>query len=144
MKKMFSFAVYVMATMAMALAMESCKKESFEFSSNQTSVIEQSKTKDEEPSEKMVLGKELKNPYSVKNMQVAYESLRKQGYTSSIRQEFSINPTHLYVRFSISDTTDYSLLVDSAIELFTYPLDYEIIEEGLVYDDHNTSPPYYL
>lgn len=144
MKKFSLSAIYLMAALAMALAMGSCKKEAYEIRPPQDSMAENLKTRDEEPSDKMVLGKRLPNPYSVKNMQIAYESMQKQGLANPFKQEFSITPTHLYVRFSVSDTTDYSLLVDSAVELFTYPLDYEILEEGLVYDGHSSSPPYYL
>ena len=89
---------------------------------------------DKEPKEKKVLGKKLLNPYSVKNMKKAYKNLKTKGDKVA---DLKIAATHLYVRFLPSDSTDLSTLINAAIELFDYPLDYEIKEEGLIYHDPN-------
>ena len=46
---------------------------------------------------KMVLGKQLENPYSIENMKKALASLNANGRTAS---DFDIETTDLYVRFS--------------------------------------------
>ncbi len=82
------------------------------------------------------LGKKLENPYSVSNMKKAYQSLKsKKQFKLGIKEE-ELTTTHLYLRFLPSDSLEYSLLLnDTTLELFTYPLDYEIEEEGDYYQD---------
>lgn len=74
----------------------------------------------------MVLGDKQTNPYSIKIMQEA----------ANITRAGTLQPTHLYVRFLPADTTQYNLLVnDLNLELFDFPLDYEIVQEGAYYHD---------
>lgn len=77
----------------------------------------------------MVLGKRLDNPYSTENMQEAYSSL----YPTRSRDV--IETTHLYVRFLPKDGDEYEQLSSTGIELFDYPLDYEILVDGDYYVD---------
>jgi hypothetical protein len=83
------------------------------------------------------LGKKLENPYSVKNMKKAYEKLKKDGgLKSSLIHEDSIITSHLYVRFLPQDSLENNaLLLDPALELYSYPLDYEMVESGSYYHD---------
>lgn len=93
-------------------------------------------------SESIVLGKKLKNPYSVENMLKAYELLlQKEG----IRSDLEIDTTHFYVRFLPLNDEEYDVIAwdDSTIELFDYPLDYEIIENGAHYHDPSVSADNY-
>lgn len=85
----------------------------------------------------IVLGNKIENPYSIENMKKAYESLQSQGQlkSASVDEEI-IEPTHFYVRFLPVDSTELNTLNrDTTLELFDYPLDYEIEEEGFYYHD---------
>jgi hypothetical protein len=79
-----------------------------------------------------VLGKKLENPYSVKNMQKALNNLLnnlKEG-------EYEIIPSHYYVKFKPQNDDELSLLKnDTSIYLYQYPLDVEINEGSLTYQD---------
>lgn len=80
----------------------------------------------------MVLGKKLENPYSVENMERAYAELVQ---TRAIG-DFKIETTDLYVRFLPKDSTELlTLQNDTLLELFDYPLDYDIEVEGTYYHD---------
>lgn len=79
----------------------------------------------------MVLGKKLNNPYSLANMQAAYNELCK---TKSVASS-NLEATDLYVRFLPKDSTDIAVLSSLDLELFDYPLDYEILSGGDYYHD---------
>jgi len=85
----------------------------------------------------IVLGNKIENPYSIENMKKAYKSLQSQRQLkSALIDEEVIEPTHLYVRFLPVDSTELTTLnKDTTLELFDYPLDYEIEEEGFYYHD---------
>lgn len=79
----------------------------------------------------IILGAKLTNPYSVKIMQDAADALVQPGYPV-----LQIAPTDLYVRFLPKDSADLNILYNiEQLELFDYPLDYEILEEGDYYHD---------
>jgi hypothetical protein len=80
----------------------------------------------------MVLGEQLENPYSISNMQIALENLLQDNKTIS---DFEVETTDLYVRFLPNTIEEYELLIQDSLELFDYPLDYEIIEFGEYYQD---------
>lgn len=92
--------------------------------------------RDPEVAEKgMVLGKKLNNPYSVENMKKAYANLIKSKAISD-SEPLEIKTTHLYVRTIPRSAEELDrLLDDTLIEIFDYPLDYEILEEGTYYHD---------
>jgi len=76
--------------------------------------------------------KKIINPYSVTNMKKAYESLQVEGL---MKTQFTIEATHLYVRFLPKDSADLETLnKDTSLVLFSYPLDYEL-SEGEKYID---------
>lgn len=90
-------------------------------------VIESTTT--EEPIE---IIRKLQNPYTVENMQNAYDILQSEDM---IGDGLQIVPTHLYVRFLPVDSVELETLKsDTSLELFSYPLDYELTE-GEVYID---------
>lgn len=79
----------------------------------------------------IVLGEKLTNPYSVKIMQDAAITLTKPG-----QPVLQLAPTNLYVRFLPKDSADLNILYNiEKLELFDYPLDYEILVEGDYYHD---------
>ncbi len=81
------------------------------------------------------LGKRLENPYSVGNMQKAYDNLNSKG---ELRQKSNIviEATHYYVRFLPKDGEELGILnADTTIHLFDYPLDVQIEQEGVYYHD---------
>ena len=79
----------------------------------------------------MTLGKKLENPYSVDNMQTAYNNLTKTGNVPNI----NIKATHIYLKFSPKDSVEFETLKElKAVEFYSYPLDYEILSEGIYSD----------
>lgn len=81
-----------------------------------------------------VLGRQLKNPYSVENMRKALSNIppsTRAGIT-----EKDIKATHYYVRFSPKSFEELDILQqDSTVYWYDIPLDYEIIEYGNYYHD---------
>jgi len=83
----------------------------------------------------VVLGRKLTNPYTVQNMQTAYQNLVAKG---EIRAGLEIKTTHKYVRFLPADSTQYdALMSDSTLVLFPYPLDYELEKGGASFQASN-------
>lgn len=83
---------------------------------------------------KMIIGEKLENPYSLKNMQNALDSLIKlKGFNPGT--QLKLETTDYYVRFRPTDTTQYRTLFEQGFELFDYPLDCEILSEGSYYHD---------
>ncbi len=81
----------------------------------------------------MILGKQLENPYSVENMKKALENLTAQG---RMDEDITIETTDLYVRFLPVDSLEQQALEsDSSLNLYDYPLDFEVDQEGHWYHD---------
>ncbi|MBC6425339.1 MAG: hypothetical protein GDA51_02470 [Ekhidna sp.] len=81
-------------------------------------------------SERMIkLGKQLENPYSVANMQRAWDNIAGAGARTSDAPE--VKTTHYYVKFTPQTEEELEILKDdTTLILFDYPLDYEI-EAGI-------------
>ena len=78
--------------------------------------------------DQMILGSQLANPYTVSNMQLAYNLL----YTTP----GIITANFLYVKFRPTNTDQLSVLEDdNDIELQDHPMDYEVIQDGDYYQD---------
>ena len=73
----------------------------------------------------MVLGQELQDPYKLSNMQQAYANI-----TGAKAQ---LQPTHRYMRFLPKNEEELYLLKN--IDLFNFPLHYEISQNGDYYHD---------
>ncbi len=78
----------------------------------------------------MVLGKQLEDPYSVKNISKAVASLYPTKAGS-----VDISTTDLYVRFLPEDKAQCEMLEALGLELLDHPVDFEIIKEGDYYHD---------
>ncbi|NPD86799.1 hypothetical protein HNS38_18700 [Lentimicrobium sp. L6] len=117
----------------MSLFLTSCSKDNYK-GAETSETKSTSATQSNDPialGETIVLGAQLENPYSVENMQLAYNSLVKEG--KQIPQSLSVYTSHYYVRFLPEDENELDfLLQDSTIELFDYPLDYEIVTPGIL------------
>ena len=61
------------------------------------------------------------NPYSLENMQKAYESLMADVATKSNTPD-SLDATDYYVCFTPADSVEYKNLMELDLELFDYPL----------------------
>lgn len=74
--------------------------------------------------ELVVLGEKLTNPFTVENMQVAYNSLKREVRTIG---ELDISaPTHKYIKFMPQDSVQLELIeADTTLDLYSYPLDYK-------------------
>ena len=90
-----------------------------------------------------VLGKKLENPYTVANMQRAWDNLYGE------QRKETISASHYYIKFIPRNEDDLSLLHnDTLLDLYQYPLDYEIIEGSTTYQDptvpEGTPTPLYV
>lgn len=116
-----------------------CDKEAFIPESSETPATVQNKSLDPKfPNGKfpLELGTKLTNPYSVSAMISAGNQLKTQGFgtTEDVNR---IKPTHTYSRFIITDEDDFERLqeIDTTINFYPYPLDYEIIKVDTTYND---------
>jgi hypothetical protein len=75
-----------------------------------------------------VLGQVRANPYAVENIRQAYNNL----YGTSIA---ALQPNYLYVRFLPQSPTDVKTLLESNLELWDFPLHYDIVSIGETYHD---------
>lgn len=75
-----------------------------------------------------VLGAVYNNPYSIANMTTAYNNVNSTNISS-------ISTTHFYVRFKPSSPYQLITLDSLDLELYDYPLNREIINEGDYWPD---------
>ena len=88
---------------------------------------------DRDDSSRIILGAHLENPYSLRIMQAALDSLMR---TRSSETEIPLlEATDYYVRLRPTDTTEYRTLMEMDLDLFEYPLDYDIEREGDFFHD---------
>ncbi len=79
----------------------------------------------------MVLGNAMPIPYSVQNMAAAYQNLRLSG---APLPPMNIRTTHRYVKFTPNAQQYETLMNNTQIEFYNYPLDREVLSEGIYYD----------
>lgn len=115
-------------------ATTSCKDELVEESSDDLGSAEAVSVDKEKFGNTIILGKKLNNPYSLKNMQAAYDSLCRASGVAT-RSVNMLQPTHLYVRFLPKDSADINRLDREKLDLFCYPLDYDVEQWGDYYHD---------
>lgn len=78
----------------------------------------------------IVLGEQLDDPYSLKNMK---EAVTKVYPTKG--REVEIKPTDVYMRFLPKNEDEYDRLVNAGLHLLDHPVDYRIVKEGDYYHD---------
>ena len=80
----------------------------------------------------VTLGRRLVNPYTLANMQAAYNSLHAGDNIPFM----ALTPTHKYISITIQDTSELTcLLKDTTIVVSQFPLDYELIDTGFYMPD---------
>lgn len=93
----------------------------------------------ESEAEFTVLGSVNEIPFTVQNMQEAYNRLKinpRAGQYPSQLGEYQINATHSYYRFLPSDSTEYVNLVnDTVMDVSDVPFEYDISIQGDKYID---------
>jgi hypothetical protein len=95
------------------------------------------RTSAENPDGEMILGKKLLNPYTVENMNLAYNNLKKINKNIP---PILIKANYIYVRFLPKTNEEYDLIeLDNKIDLYSYPLDYEVSKNGNKYKDPATN-----
>ncbi len=143
MKKLFYIFAFV------AFTFTSCEKNELDNNlqnSNTATVVDNINR----PSQPIILGNQLNNPFSVENMQIALDSLlaNKESLNGSMRapsafNEFEISATDLYIRYLPKDSVEYrTLMNDTALMLFDFPLDYELKQVGEYYKDPTVTGEY--
>ncbi len=98
----------------------------------------------------IILGERKQNPFSLKNMQIALDTLKQivsESDQTTFRMqavnEIELEATDLYVRFLPQDSTQYyQLKNDTTLTLFDFPLDYEIVQSGDYYQDPTLQKPF--
>jgi len=96
--------------------------------------------------EKVVLGEELDIPYTVENMQTAFDNLlfnlknkskhSKLSKTFKDEEGIEILPSYYYYRFLPKDSAEYNVLVnDTILQTTNVPLHFKIEQEGDYYQD---------
>ncbi len=82
----------------------------------------------------ILLGEQLKNPYTPTLMAQAWDNLQKKGVASLYPVD--IRQTHLYVKFKPQNWEEYDdLKEDSLLHLSDIPYDYDIIKNGNYFHD---------
>lgn len=110
-----------------------CRKDEFTTSELPEQVSLQQKDEFAFKDGQMILGEKLENPYSVENMQIAYNNLRVEN---KLKSEMNIETTHYYVRFRPKSMQELDIITrDTTLDFFDYPLDVEIKRGGTFYHD---------
>jgi hypothetical protein len=79
------------------------------------------------------LGRKLDNPYTVANMQLAYEKIKQNGMHMP---GFIVDTTHKYLRFQPRTLKEFEFLENhSVIQISETPYDYEVVSEGYYFHD---------
>lgn len=88
----------------------------------------------EEELRPVVLGKRLENPFSVRNMQIALDSLLNTSSDANLNRRnaevINISATDWYICFKVDSSQFCKLISDTTLILSQVPLDYEIQQTG--------------
>lgn len=88
----------------------------------------------------VIIGEKLQNPYSLEVMKRACDLLYPPTRGEDPVSDSLIVPNVKYVRFLPADSTEFRLLSESKLELFNYPLDYDILGDPSDYHDPSVPP----
>ena len=123
------FQLLIASVLAMVFLLSSCKKDDYALNASKEEANLQAKQYEGH----VVLGKQLEDPYSIKNMKKAYFNLKS---TNSETPDLNIQPTHTYMRFLPNNEEEWGRLKsDTTLVLYDFPLDYEIANLGTCYHD---------
>ena len=76
----------------------------------------------------IILGENIKSPYSLEAMEESLNNLRKSNKYGHLAREYDITTTHHYVKFYPESEEHLDLLAyDNQLILYPYPLDREIV-----------------
>jgi|GEM_PF-1503858 hypothetical protein len=119
MKNLLRFFVYLL----IPFTFTQCKKAIFD-EPNSAAMLENAsarlESKSSDSDSAMVLGKKLENPYSVKNMEIALNSLERKSSKNPIGK---IESNYLYIRLLPTTNDEYNLInSDPTIDTYEYPL----------------------
>ncbi|MCL6272401.1 hypothetical protein M3P19_00190 [Muricauda sp. 2012CJ35-5] len=131
----------LITTSLLLLLVTSCQQES-NLETNQNEILK----KEQLDSKPVILGEELNMPYTVVNMNTAFENLlvnlkhrskdSKLAKTFKNGQSIEILPSHYYYRFLPKDSLEHDLISrDTILQASNIPLHYQIEEQGDFYDD---------
>lgn len=82
-------------------------------------------SRENNPDQTAMIGKQLPNPYAVDTMRKAYRNLAPT--TRSLASESEITPTHIYVKFTPRNIDELNvILAETQLELYLFPLDREV------------------
>ncbi len=114
------------------VSLNSCKKSETDLLKNDSTTSAQQQLFSSDDPIRLI--KKLNDPYTVESMRKAYKSLQEDG-TITTKSEIELNATHQYVRFLPKDEWElHTLKLDTALEYYEYPLNYEL-SEGVSYHD---------
>ncbi|MEE1962183.1 hypothetical protein V1387_05770 [Allomuricauda taeanensis] len=130
-----------MTLIILGILSQSCEKENPTASPEEIQVVDADHAK-------IVLGDSLDIPYTVDNMQTAFDNLifnlKKNSKTSKLAKIFKdgdnieIVPSHYYYRFLPKDSAEHNLLInDTVLQVSNIPLHLKVEQEGDYYDDPN-------
>ena len=88
----------------------------------------------------VIIGEKLQNPYSLEVMKQACDLVYPPTRGEEPVSDSLIVPNVKYVRFLPADSTEFRILSESNLELFNYPLDYDILGDPSDYHDPNLPP----
>jgi hypothetical protein len=126
-KRFFKFALCIISLSQILIA---CQKEDFT-----SDIVTSAQIQENLPFKEgqTILGKKLENPYSVENMQIAFNKLTLEN---KLKSSIQIEPTHFYVRFRPKNEKELETIKrDTTLEIYSYPLDFEIKRGGTHYHD---------
>lgn len=87
--------------------------------------------------EMLELGAQIEDPYKLSNMQMAFANLVAIGEAPPFNE---VIPTNKYIRILPQNEDELNILKeDTNLLLWDYPLDYEIIVQGIYYHDPSIS-----
>lgn len=119
----------IMGILALMLVFSFCKKENMDIDNPN----DQENENVQQSEGLIVLGKQLEDPYALKNMKQAYSNLKS---ANSETPDIDIRSTHNYLRFLPKNEKEWATLKsDTSIVLYDYPLNYEIVNLGTYYHD---------
>ena len=123
------FQLLIASVLAMVFLLSSCKKDDYVLNTSKGEANLQAKQNEG----LVVLGKQLEDPYSIKNMKQAYFNLKS---VNAETPDLDIQPTHTYMRFLPKNEEEWGILKsDTTLVLYDFPLDYEITNLGTSYHD---------